>query len=184
MIDMMKLSEYKLETPRLFLIPLDYGELLKYWKSDGSLELNAGLTPGHSGLSEEMLIVIERSIIPFLCLFPKLVLFGTLWIMVHKTRNVIVGDIGFKGGPTDKGLIEVGYATYPDFYNQGFMTEALGSISNWAFNQPDVKIILAETDKTNLASQRILHKNRFLLFAETADEYWWRLDRNIDETVG
>lgn len=179
---MAELNNNRLETSRLYLIPLDYDQLLKYRLPDGSLESELGLMPRKREVSEELLMVLDRSIIPFINLYPANILYGTLWIIVHKTQNLIVGDIGFKGAPTDKGLLEIGYATYPEFFNNGFMTEALCSITNWAFSRPEVQIILAETDKGNLASQKILNKNKFIPFAETAEMYWWRLDRNIDET--
>ncbi len=171
----------KLETKRLFLIPLNYGQLLMYSKSDGSLESGLQVSPSKRGFTEELKITIEKFMIPYIIEHPEHVLYATIWVIVLKNQNVIVGDIGFKGAPSDKGLIEIGYGTYPGLFNQGIMSEAVAAISEWAFNQPEVAIILAETDKTNLSSQKVLSKNHFLPFAETEYMYWWRLDK--DRTV-
>lgn len=181
---MEELSTIRLETSRLYLIPLTLDQLSKYIKLDGLLEAELNLNPVQRIIHEELLLTLQGSIIPYICINPEQVLFGTLWIIIHKEKNVIVGDIAYKGGPSDKGLIEVGYATQPEFMNQGFMTEALQAFTKWAFEYPEILIILAETDKNNLASQKILLKSNFQAFAETELMYWWRLDRDpIEENT-
>jgi len=169
----------KLETQRLQIIPLAYDQLLEYRKFEDPPELQLGLTPFKKALPVEPVQALETFIIPYVSLHPEHILYATLWIIIHKEKNVIVGDIGFKGAPTEGGVIEVSYSLYPEFGKNGFMTEALKSITEWAFEQPEVQIILAETDKKNLPSQRILDKNHFIPFAETDLMYWWRLDREV-----
>jgi len=174
---MILIDRPKLETSRLFLIPLDYDQLSIYTQLDGSLEFSFGLKSGSRSIDQELEVTIQKFIIPYILQFPEHILYATLWILILKREQVIIGDIGFKGAPSSKGLLEIGYATYPEFRNLGFMTEALGAMSNWAFAQENVEIILAETDKDNLASQLTLKKNKFELFAETDCMYWWRLDK-------
>jgi len=148
---MTQLTGIRLETLRLSLSPLDADQLVLCLQQSGTF--------GHC--TEELL-------------------FTTLWIMVKKKQKVPVGEIGFKGPPSEKGLVEIGYATYPEFRNQGYMTEALNCMVHWAFCQAHVQIILAETDKSNAASQRILNKNHFQPFAESDTMFWWRLDRYVE----
>jgi len=167
----------KLESPRLFLRPLTLEQLVCYKDNDLSFVKYLDLIPTSRDLVKEFVTIIESCNIPYVKYNPDKILFGTLWVIIHKTDNVVIGDISFKGAPSDRGLVEVGYGIANDYRNKGYMTEALQTFISWAFQQPDVKIILAETDKTNLSSQRTLIKNNFAAFAETDLNYWWRLDR-------
>jgi RimJ/RimL family protein N-acetyltransferase len=56
------------------------------------------------------------------------------------------------------------------------MAEALSEMCRWAFGEPGVSAVLAETEKANLASQRVLHKTGFVPFRETETMLWWRLE--------
>lgn len=176
---MTQVNSIKLESSRLYLTPLTYDQMVWYKDFDRSLEKELGVLPGPRTLTDEFIVVVETSNLPYVKFNPEKILFGTIWVIVHKEENIIIGDIGFKGAPSEKGLIEVGYSIYIEYRNKGFMTEALNSLTHWAFQQPLVKIILAETDKSNLASQRTLTKSNFSPFAETDQNYWWRLDKDL-----
>ena len=89
----------------------------------------------------------------------------------------MVADLCFKGGPNAKGEIEIGYGTYPPFTGKGYMTDAIQVLVNWAFEQPGVKTILAETESTNTASHRTLEKNNFSPFKVKGEMIWWRLNK-------
>ncbi len=91
----------------------------------------------------------------------------------------MVADVCFKGMPNAAGEIEIGYGTYDEFQGKGFMTEALGAMIEWAFSQPGVKTMLAETDQTNEASHRTLLKNNFKQDKEVDKMIWWKLDRHL-----
>ena len=173
-------STQNLESPRLYLVPLSYNQLLMYTKLDYSLELELGIFPRRRELLPEFKTTLETYLIPYIKDYPDKILYATIWAIVHKTDNIIIGDIGFNGAPTDKGVIEVGYSTFPDFMNQGYMTEALNSLASWAFCQSEVNIIIAQTDKSNIATHRVLTKNTFEPFAEADNFYWWRLDKVIN----
>lgn len=180
---MAQLNSIRLETSRLYLIPLNYDQLLKYANLDYSLESELGLFPRKRELTEEFVSVLKKYLIPYAGYNPEHILFATVWVIIHKEKKVIIGDIGFNAAPSKQGTIEVGYSTYPDFMNNGFMTEALMAMAKWAFHQSDVKIIIAQTDKGNLATHKVLQKNHFSPFAEAEMFYWWRLDRDVFETI-
>lgn len=74
--------------------------------------------------------------------------------------KTIVGLIGSKGEPI-KGCIEIGYGISDKYRNRGFMTEAVSIFCDWFFNNTEVKIIRAETDRSNISSQKVLIKNGF-----------------------
>ncbi|MET1056730.1 MAG: GNAT family N-acetyltransferase [Pedobacter sp.] len=178
---MTSFDKIRLETSRLYLCPLTYNQLLKYAALDDSLELELRLSPRARELNEDFKNTIETYLIPYINQHPDQILFATIWIIIHREQNIAVGDIGFNAGPSEKGVVEVGYSTYPGYMNQGYMTEALASISAWAFRHPGVNIIIAQTDRDNVATHRVLNKNNFMPFAEADNFLWWRLDKENQE---
>jgi len=171
------INSLRLETPRLYLIPLTYEQLLLYATPNGKLESELGLLPGDRQIAEDFKRTIETYLISYIEKNPEYILYATLWVMVERNKNIIIGDLGFNAAPSDKGVIEWGYSTYPDYMNQGYMTEALAALAEWAFTQPEVKIIIAQTHKDNFATHTVLAKLKFAAFAEADQFYWWRLDK-------
>lgn len=82
------------------------------------------------------------------------------WKITDRNSGELVGDFCFKG-PQKDGAVEIGYGIRPSFEKQGYMSEALKSICGWATAQEDVYFIIAETTEENVASKRVLEKNKF-----------------------
>jgi len=82
--------------------------------------------------------------------------------------SVLVGGGGFLGPPKD-GAVQVGYSVLPDFQRRGYATEIVRGLATWAFVQPGVEVIAAETEWVNPASVRVLERNGFRA-AGTASE--------------
>jgi RimJ/RimL family protein N-acetyltransferase len=55
------------------------------------------------------------------------------------------------------------------------MTEAICAMIKWARNQPNVRKIIASTDKMNVDSYSILQKNNFIKSGETETLFNWQL---------
>ena len=72
------------------------------------------------------------------------------WSMVLKDAQEYVGDLGFKG-PVKKHAVEIGYGVLPEYEGQGYTTEAVQAMTQWAFQQKDVVFVEAETDPENKA---------------------------------
>ncbi len=87
-----------------------------------------------------------------------------LWyaVITYAQERTLCGSIGFKSAPDENGTVEIGYSVLPEFQGQGFASEMVGGILRWAFSQREVRSIEAETDRTNTASIRGLHKNNFV----------------------
>jgi [ribosomal protein S5]-alanine N-acetyltransferase len=166
-----------LQTQRLRIIPLTKEQLANYSIPDYSLEnsLNVNLIPRI--VPEFLANVITNKIMPHLNDTTKDPLYYTFWTIISKEENVMVADCCFKGEPNEKGEIEIGYGTYPAFEAKGFMTEAAGEMVRWAFAQPNVLAVTAQTDPTNIASQKILEKNNFVQYGRTAENILWRIDK-------
>jgi len=164
-----------IETKRLVLKPLNYDQLLKYISVDNSLETELNLNPTSRTISPELKEALEETILPNVADRNKNYLYSTLWTAISKEHNQMVGDLCIVGEPNEAGEIEIGYGTYDEFRNKGFMTEAVSGLIKWAETEPAVKSILASTEKTNIASFSILEKNRFIKIGETETMFNWRL---------
>ena len=70
----------------------------------------------------------------------------TMWYFILPTPGArqLVGNGGFKGAPKD-GMVEVGYSILPEFQRNGYATEATRGLIEWAFSQPEVDRVAAET---------------------------------------
>lgn len=162
-----------IQTPRLTIRPLTLEQLQLHVADSTGLEASLGLQPGHREVTEPLLSVITHFTVPRLkdpALDP---LYHTIWIAVDRDRQQIVADAKFKGEPDETGTIEIGYGTYPAFQGQGYMTEMVRGLLGWAFAQPGVLRVMADTDADNLASQRVLQKVGFRFMEKTDDLLWW-----------
>ena len=164
-----------LETERLILKPLTYKQLLKYVDADGSLEKELKLNNTAKEISPELKEALEETILPNVADSSKNYLYNTLWSLILKVENKMVGDICIFGEPNEKGEIEIGYGTYIEFENNGYMTEAVGGMIEWAKKEPNVHSIVASTEKENVGSYKILEKNKFIKIGEINTLFGWKL---------
>lgn len=102
----------------------------------------------------------------------------TFWLISIKNNQYVVGMVGFKGDPNAQGLVEIGYGINPHHQNHGYATEAVQSMIDWAFQHPTCKAVIAETELSNFASQRVLVKAGMRIFTETDHALLWRIDRH------
>jgi [ribosomal protein S5]-alanine N-acetyltransferase len=172
-----------IETERLILKPLTYEQLIKYTKCDNSLEKELNLNETSRTISPELKEAFEQTILPNVADKTKNYLYSTLWTAISKTENKMVGDLVIIGEPNADGEIEIGYGTYEEYQNKGFMTEIVRGIIEWVKSQPNVKSIIASTDKTNIASYKVLEKNRFAKIGETEMLLNWKLQMNSEINV-
>lgn len=164
-----------IETERLNLKPLTYEQLVKYLKCDNSLEAELNLNTNSRTISPELKEAFEQTILPNVADKTKNYLYSTLWTAISKTENKMVGDLCIVGEPNTDGAIEIGYGIYDEFQNKGFMTEIVGGIIEWTKTQSQVKSVIASTEKTNIASFKVLEKNGFLKIGETESLFNWSL---------
>lgn len=167
---------------RLILKPLTYKQLIKYIENDGSLEAELKLNPTQKKISPELREALHETILPSVADNGKNHLFSTLWGIILKAESRMVGDICFVGEPDGEGEIELGYGTYEPYRGNGYMTEAVGCILEWAKRQDNVKSVFAQTAKDNPASFAILKKNNFEQVGEDEQIFNWRLILNTSAT--
>jgi len=165
-----------IETERLILMPLNYDQLVKYSKCNNSLEEELNLHKTSRTISSELKDALERTILPNVADKSKNYLYSTLWTAISKTENRMIGDFCIYGEPNENGEIEIGYGTYEEFQNRGYMTEVVSGIIEWTKKQTIVKSIIASTEKINIASFRVLEKNGFTKIGETDTLTNWELE--------
>jgi RimJ/RimL family protein N-acetyltransferase len=79
---------------------------------------------------------------------------------ISASGQVLVGGGGFLGPPQD-GVVQMGYSVLPEFQRRGYATEMVRGLATWAFVQPGVAVIAAETEWANPASVRVLERTGF-----------------------
>jgi RimJ/RimL family protein N-acetyltransferase len=87
-----------------------------------------------------------------------------------QNKRTAIGGIGFKGAPDENGVVETGYGIMEKFQLKGYASEALKGILLWAFQHPELKKVIAETDEENHASLGILQKNNFRFAGQGSEE--------------
>lgn len=98
-----------------------------------------------------------------------------LWRFINVEDNKKVGGALFKGAPNDKGEVEIGYGIDDEYQCQGYATEAIKDIIKWALEQDGVISVVAETEKDNIPSQKVLEKIGMVKYDETDTDYLWRV---------
>jgi [ribosomal protein S5]-alanine N-acetyltransferase len=81
-------------------------------------------------------------------------------MLAQEVGDVLVASGGFKG-PPQEGAVEIGYSVLPRFQGNGYAGEMVRALVDWAFAQPDVSRIVAETTEENVPSVRLLRRLRF-----------------------
>ncbi|MES2796858.1 MAG: GNAT family N-acetyltransferase [Bacteroidota bacterium] len=178
----------EIESNFLRLIPLD-NRLLTIWNTEGrhQMEIILGLNPSDWEVDflheTETKNALQNFWIPQTHLNPDNFYWYSNWEIVLIETNSSIGGIGFAGFP-EKGSTVIGYTIDKKFHNRGFATEALNCLLDWAFMDPTLKIVLADTPIDNYPSQKVLIKNGFKRIGEGVDEdtqtiqvYHWAKNR-------
>lgn len=101
------------------------------------------------------------------------VLYWGPWLAVLKSDGTVIGDLGFKGAPDEKGSVEIGYGLLVEYWNQGYATEAVGALMEWAWEQ-GVRKIKAETLPDNPGSIRVLEKLGMTVVIKSDEMIYWQ----------
>ncbi|WP_225097951.1 GNAT family N-acetyltransferase [Streptomyces sp. CoH27] len=86
--------------------------------------------------------------------------FGVFALVRHEDGRAI-GGIGFHGAPNEEGWVEVGYDLAEGARGQGYATEALRTLADWALARDDVRMVIATVEHANVPSQRVASRAGF-----------------------
>jgi ribosomal-protein-alanine N-acetyltransferase len=103
---------------------------------------------------------------------PSLLCWGS-WLVLRKADGIVIGDIGFKGKPDINRVVEVGYGFLKEYWNNGYATEAVGKLIQWAFSTSSVDKVIAETLHTNDRSIRVLEKLNMQQVGKSETMIYW-----------
>ena len=78
--------------------------------------------------------------------------------VIRRADGCVIGDVGFVGPPDEIGAVSVGCAITEDARGQGYATEALTALLDWARGQSGLTCVLADATRSNVASQRLLER--------------------------
>lgn len=163
-----------LESERLLLVPLTLAQMEQQLRDYAGLERSLGVPPGQGRLPARLRSVVANSITQ-MERDPATQIWHTYWVMVCKEDPAIVGGLGFKGTAQGDGEVEIGYGVEEDQRGRGYATEAVIRLAEWAFAQPGIRSILAETANTNADSMRVLQRVGFQVIRANPRFLYWRL---------
>jgi RimJ/RimL family protein N-acetyltransferase len=101
-----------------------------------------------------------------------------LYVVIERSSGLAIGGIGFKSSPNERGEVEIGYGICDSFQGLGVATEMVIAIC--AFARSGARVVLAETERTNVASQRVLEKAGFRSHELSDELIGWRKELSGD----
>ncbi|MFC4712056.1 GNAT family N-acetyltransferase [Planococcus dechangensis] len=101
------------------------------------------------------------------------------WLVIRKSDDAIVGDIGFKGKPNAMKQVEVGYGMMEQYRHRGYATEAVAALIDWAITLKEVNTVIAETETENAGSIRVMVKVKMKKTIETQSMMLWERSKEI-----
>lgn len=162
-----------IETDRLYLIPLTAHQL-KLWIEDiPALEKELNFSYRAEPM-EGIFLDIVKGQSEITAEDETNYFYHSFWFLVRKLDRIVVGSADFKNLPNTDGEVEIGYGLGKEFEHNGYMTEAVQAMCQWAMKQELIYHVIAETDIDGIPSQRILERCGFKQYKQ-GDTLWWRL---------
>ncbi|MFD1176675.1 GNAT family N-acetyltransferase [Paenibacillus puldeungensis] len=167
----------KLETERLNLLPLQVHNLTLALEDYEKMQSDLGLRITNTVLDEEMKYAMKvrlRKVLENVENF----LWLTNWAIINKRENQLIGFIMLKGYPNEIGEVIVGYSIEEKYRRNGYATEALKGLTEWIFENPKALCVIADTEKTNIPSHKVLQNVGAIKFKENDELIWWKIEKN------
>ncbi|GAA3864695.1 GNAT family N-acetyltransferase [Streptomyces lacrimifluminis] len=93
-----------------------------------------------------------------------------LFVLVRREDDRAVGGMGFHGAPDEEGKAEVGYDLAEAARGNGYATEALRTLAEWALARDDVRSLFATIEPRNAPSQAVIARVGFVPVSAEPDE--------------
>jgi [ribosomal protein S5]-alanine N-acetyltransferase len=94
------------------------------------------------------------------------------WTIADRDTDVFIGQIQmFNLGGIDDSSAELGYAVHPSWRGRGVLTEALGMVTGWVFNDLGLRCLTLGTAATNKASRHAAEKAGFVHVASLPEAF-------------
>jgi len=86
-----------------------------------------------------------------------------------RPAEAVVGRAGFHGPPDDRGMVEIGYSTVPEFRRQGYARAAVGQLIAYAAEH-GARVVRASVSPDNAGSLAVIRAHGFWHVGEQWDE--------------
>ena len=167
---------HQLNSDRLIIIPLDEKSLVQATHDYEGMQVKLGLVKNNSSLDEEMQYAMEVRLRKVKENIHDYKWF-TNWAIVIKDEMKIIGFIMIKGTPNENGEVIIGYGIDEIYQRKGYATESVKALSDWIFKNEKVQSIIADTERENIASHKVLLNLGAELYKEENDLIWWKIKR-------
>ncbi|MBC7933762.1 MAG: GNAT family N-acetyltransferase [Rhizobacter sp.] len=94
-------------------------------------------------------------------------------IALKEEPDILIGTIGYWRIVKEHYRAEIGYMLLPQYFNKGYMTEAINKLNDYAFNEMNLHSIEANINPANAASEAILLKTGFIKEAYFKENYYY-----------
>jgi [ribosomal protein S5]-alanine N-acetyltransferase len=110
---------------------------------------------------------------------------GNYWgsfFTIHKADRRLLGTCGYKGGPNEDNIVEIGYEIEASYRQKGLASEAAKGLIDFAFSHDNIEAVMAHTLAHENPSVSVLKKLGFQFVKELTDpedgDLWqWLLRR-------
>ena len=138
-----------IETERLLLrawTPDDAEDMFEYARSP-LVGPNAGWKPHESieETKEYLAFAIEKD---------------DTWALVLKAENRVIGSVGLHATEVDS-VRELGYVMHPDYWGNGYMSEAVKGVVRFAFEEMQLIAVRVQHNPTNARSRNVIQRSGF-----------------------
>ena len=159
----------QLSSARLFLRPLrenDVDLVLELFTDPGIMEY-AGGPVGSDKIRTEMAASVQRGAdeaigVWSICKAQPKEPIGTIVLLPLPVEAEDTEWELVRTGETPEGDIEIGYFLRKDEWGQGYVSEAVSRVLEFAFSVASLEEIVAVIDPRNMASRKVLERNGFL----------------------
>ncbi len=93
---------------------------------------------------------------------------GVYWTLAKSKNNKMIGAVGLYQRSPDE--LEICYELDKSYWSKGIITKAITKAIEFGFKKMKCKLIFALTTKNNIASIKVLEKNRFK-FDQTLEKH-------------
>ncbi|MEU9150096.1 GNAT family N-acetyltransferase [Streptomyces sp. NPDC048417] len=92
-----------------------------------------------------------------------------VFALVRREDGRAVGGMGFHSAPDEEGRVEIGYDLAESARGQGYATEALRALADWALPRADVRSLFATVEPANIPSQAVVARAGFTKVSEDGE---------------
>lgn len=95
------------------------------------------------------------------------------WAITIKGNPKLIGTICYWNIKPEHYRAETGYVLLPEYHGRGIMQEAFAPVLNYGFNVMKLHSIEANVNPANLASIKLLERNKFVREAYFKENYFY-----------